>query len=164
MIIRSTLFRVSGFIKDLFFILKLETDFKELIRKIYRSVWVERVLAILFHGKILTIMWYCRKLYVLRCLGCNWCEVGLRGKVIRKRKREGFLKVLWCRGGKIFYSYTFSISMCFHALWCSPGMVRLVKKKTLMKPDSFDFNSLPATTIPHHYLITSPRILLKRKN
>ena len=32
-----------------------------------------------------------------------------------------------------------------------------------MKPDTFDFDSLPSTTIPVHHLIISPHMHLNRK-
>ena len=58
---------VSGFIKD-FFVLKVEIDFRKLIRKSREGLSERGFGIICFMIKILTIMWYHRKLW---CLGCN---------------------------------------------------------------------------------------------
>ena len=107
---------VSGFVKD-FFVLKVDIDFRELIRKMSWRVWIKGVLAYLVSWKV--IDYNVRKLSILWCLGCNWSEERLRGKVIRERK--GFSKVWWHRVRKKINPFFILILFSF--------MVRFVKKK-----------------------------------
>ena len=72
-----------------------------------------------FMEKILTILWCLRKLSILLCLGCNWGEEGIRGKVIRKTKRKG----VWSHRVKKNFFLLSVFYFCFHLVWWSPGMV-----------------------------------------
>ena len=69
------------------FVLTVEIDFRELIIKKNRKMlrWKE-FWHILYHGKILILMWSRRNVSILWCQGCNWGVVGQRDNVIRKRK------------------------------------------------------------------------------
>ena len=59
-------------------------------------------------------MWCHRKLSILWCLGCNWGEEGLRGKLIRKRK--GFSKVWWHRVKKKLFFFRIKPNKISH-IW-----------------------------------------------
>ena len=57
--LKSNVYQVS--LKIFFYVLKVEIDFRELLRKSWEGFG--------FHGKILTMMWCHRKLSILWCLG-----------------------------------------------------------------------------------------------
>ena len=71
----------------------------------------------LFQGKILTIMWCCRKLSLLWCLGCNWGEERLRGKEIRKGKKERILKNIVAQSEKKIVFYFVFVQYDVRQVW-----------------------------------------------
>ena len=62
-----------------------------------------------FMEKILTIMWCCRKLSLLWCLGCNWGEEELKGKWLGKAKRKDSQKY----GGTEWKNVFFFVSVFY---------------------------------------------------